>query len=150
MTAASPQASVRTSPAEVVRAFLEALAAGDMDAAIDLVDEDLVYENVSLPTIRGKERFAAGARRFAERGLGFEVRIHRIAAEGGSVLTERTDALLYRRYRSQFWVCGRFEVDGGKITHWRDYFDWADVTVGSLRGLLGLAVPAMRARFADS
>jgi limonene-1,2-epoxide hydrolase len=136
-------------PADVVRRFLYAMADGDAEAAIDLVAEDLVYENVSLPTIRGKHRFAAGARKFYQRGLGFDVRIHRIAEDGEAVLTERTDAITLGRFRSQFWVCGAFEVHDGRVTLWRDYFDWRDVSVGSLRGLVGAVVPAVRAGFSD-
>jgi limonene-1,2-epoxide hydrolase len=137
-------------PAEVVRRFLTALADGDAEAAIDLVAEDLVYENVSLPTIRGRRRFAAGARHYYQRGLGFDVRIHRLAEDGATVLTERTDAIMVgSRFRSQFWVCGAFEVHDGEITLWRDYFDWRDVSVASLRGLVGALVPAVRARFED-
>jgi len=143
----SPESSVTATPVDVVRTFLYAFADGDVETAIDLVAEDLVYENVSLPPIRGKQRFSAGARRFAERGLGFDVRIHRIAEDGATVLTERTDALSFGRYRSQFWVCGTFEVHDGLITLWRDYFDWGDVAVGSVRGLLAVVVPSLRAGF---
>jgi limonene-1,2-epoxide hydrolase len=135
------------SPADVVRRFLTALADADPDTAIALVADDLVYENVSLPTIRGKHRFAKGARQYYRRGLGFDVQIHRIAADGRSVLTERTDAILFGRFRSQFWVCGAFEVDRGEITLWRDYFDWRDVSVASLRGLIGTVAPGLRAGF---
>ena len=138
-----------TDSAEIVRAFLTAMAEADTERAIDLVAEDLVYENVSLPTIRGRQRFAKGLRQFTQRNIGFDVRIHRIAQSGSTVLTERTDALSYGRFRSQFWVCGVFEVVDGKITLWRDYFDWGGITVASLRGLLGVAVPSLSARFAD-
>jgi limonene-1,2-epoxide hydrolase len=138
------------SPSEIVTTFLHAMADGDMETAVDLVDENLVYENVGLPTIRGKRRFSKGAEQFSARGLGFDVRIHRIAENGTSVLTERTDAILVGgRYRSQFWVCGVFEVHDGRITLWRDYFDFKDVTAGSLRGLLGIAVPSLQATFAN-
>ena len=51
--------------------------------------------------------------------IGFEVKIHRIAAEGATVLTERTDALIFGPLRLQFWVCGVFEVHDGRITLWR-------------------------------
>jgi limonene-1,2-epoxide hydrolase len=136
-------------PQDTVRKFLEALAAADTATAVELVADDLVYENVSLPTIRGKQRFADGARNMFERNIGFDVRIHRIAQSGTTVLTERTDALFYRRFRTQFWVCGVFEVHDGKITLWRDYFDWAGISAASLRGLLAMAVPTIKARFAD-
>jgi limonene-1,2-epoxide hydrolase len=143
------QQGVVADPAHVVTAFLEALAVADTETAVDLVADDLIYENVSLPTIRGKLRFASGARTMVKRNVGFDVRIHRIAASGTTVLTERTDALFLGRFRSQFWVCGVFEVHDGKITLWRDYFDWGGITVASLRGLVGMAIPSLQARFAD-
>jgi limonene-1,2-epoxide hydrolase len=145
----SADTSAALAPADVVRRFLYAMADGDADLAIALVADDLVYENVSLPTIRGKHRFASGARQFYRRGLGFDVRIHRIAEDDGSVLTERTDAITLGRFRSQFWVCGAFEVHDGEITLWRDYFDWRDVSIASLRGLAGALLPAVRAGFID-
>jgi limonene-1,2-epoxide hydrolase len=51
------------------------------------------------------------------------------------VLTERTDAIVLGRFRMAFWVCGRFEVVDGQITHWRDYFDWAATTAATFAGL---------------
>ena len=74
--------------------------------------------------------------------VGFEVKFHRIAAEGNAVLTERTDALVFGPLRMQFWVCGVFEVHGGRITLWRDYFDIFDfLTRRPLRGLAGARGP---------
>ena len=54
--------------------------------------------------------------------MGFEVKIHRIAVNGATVLTERTDALVFGPVRVQLWACGVFEVRDGRITLWRDYF----------------------------
>lgn len=135
----------RSAPAAVVTAFLTALASGDADTAAALVADDLVYENVSLPTIRGKHRFTKGLHDFNRRGLGFDVRIHRITENGSTVMTERTDALSFRRFYQQFWVCGVFEVHDGVITLWRDYFDWRDIALSGLRGLAAIAVPSLRA-----
>src|SRR5690242_4889692 len=103
-----PSATPERSPAEVVTAFLHAMADGDSDAALDLVADDLVYENVSLPTIRGKQRFSKGLNDFNRRGITFAVRIHRITETGTTVMTERTDGLGFRRFYQQFWVCGVF------------------------------------------
>ena len=134
-------------PARVVRRFLEALAAADVDTAVDLVADDIVYQNVSLPTIHGKRRIERGAQACVERGLHFDVRIHRIAESGSTVLTERTDAISWGAFRSQFWVCGTFEVSDGKVTLWRDYFDWGAITAATLRGAIATVVPSLRARF---
>jgi limonene-1,2-epoxide hydrolase len=46
--------------------------------------------------------------------------------------------------RLQFWVCGVFEVHNGRITLWRDYFDTMDMLKGTVRGLIGAVVPALR------
>ncbi len=72
------------------------------------------------------------------------MKIHRIAADGNTVLTERTDALVFGPLRLQFWVCGVFEVHGGRITLWRDYFDMLDITKATLRGLAATVFPSLR------
>lgn len=144
------RASSARSAADVVSAFLKALADGDVDTALGLVADDLVYENVSLPTIRGKQRFTKGLHDFTRRGLTFAVRIHRITENGTTVMTERTDGLGYRRFYQQFWVCGVFEVHDGEITLWRDYFDWRDIIGSGLRGLAATLVPSLRASMSES
>ena len=41
----------------------------------------------------------------------------------GTVLTERRDIFTFANGEIDLPVMGTFEVDGGKITAWRDYFD---------------------------
>ena len=129
-----------------VEGFLNALQDSDLEAAEAALDDNLVYENVGLPTIRGRAR-AIKLFRQMEGRAGFEVKIHRIAADGAAVLTERTDALIFGRLRLQFWVCGVFEVHDGRITLWRDYFDFFDMVKATVRGLAGLVLPSLRATF---
>jgi limonene-1,2-epoxide hydrolase len=127
-----------------VDVFLHALQDADLETAGAALAEDLVYQNVGLPTIHGRKR---AMKLFSSLGGGFEVKIHRIAADGAAVLTERTDALIFGPLRLQFWVCGVFEVHDGQITLWRDYFDFFDMFKATLRGLAGLVVPSLRASF---
>jgi limonene-1,2-epoxide hydrolase len=129
--------------AHTVEVFLAALQDQDIDAAGVVLDEHLVYQNVGFPTIRGRAR-AMKLFRGMEGRAGFEVKTHRIAVNGSTVLTERTDALVFGRVRLQFWVCGVFEVTNGRITLWRDYFDMFDFTKALGRGLLGAVIPALR------
>ena len=75
---------------------------------------------------------------------GFEVKFHRIAAEGNAVLTERTDALVFGPLRLQFWVCGVFEVHDGRITLWRDYFDASTSSSRHRARARGAVVPSLR------
>jgi limonene-1,2-epoxide hydrolase len=137
-------------PTEIVERFLTGLAEGEIDTAVDLLASDVVYSNVSLPTVRGRERVRKLAHLTLGRsGAGFEVYNHAISAAGSSVLTERTDVLKLGRLRIQFWVCGRFDVEDGEIVLWRDRFDWMNYTVATVRGLVGIFVPPLRAKAPD-
>jgi limonene-1,2-epoxide hydrolase len=60
--------------------------------------------------------------------------MHHIASNGPVVLTERTDVLGVGPVSASFWVCGTFEVHDGRITVWRDRFDYADLTWAVVRG----------------
>ncbi len=129
--------------AHTVEVFLAALQDQDIDAAGAVLDEALVYQNVGFPTIRGRAR-AIKLFRAMDGRAAFEVKTHRIAVNGATVLTERTDALVFGPVRLQFWVCGVFEVHNGRITLWRDYFDMFDFGKAVVRGLAGAVIPALR------
>lgn len=127
----------------VVENFLYALQDEDYETADSLLADNVAWQNVGLPTIRGRQRIV-GLMRRGEGRMGFEVKIHRIAGEGNAVLTERTDALVIGPVRMQFWVCGVFEVHAGRITLWRDYFDFLDFTKAMLRGIAATVFPSLR------
>ena len=150
---------IATDHTATVQKFLFAMAEQDFDTVESLAAPDLVWQNVGLPTLRGRSRIMKLLRR-GEGKFGFLVKFHRIAGtderlreeqtgRGGTVLTERTDALIFGPLRLQFWVCGTFEInDAGQITLWRDYFDFFDTLVKApLRAIAGLAVPALRPTF---
>lgn len=141
---ADPDTQRPTDPQGVAEAFMAALAEPDLDLALSLLAEDVVYSNVGLPTIRGRERVARVLGGLAGPNSSFEVYLHAIACDGPVVLTERTDVIVVGPLRTQFWVWGRFDVHDGVITLWRDSFDFLDITKGLLRGLGGIALPALR------
>jgi limonene-1,2-epoxide hydrolase len=141
------QASPVRSELDNVRAvetFLYAMQDEDFDTVDRLMADNIEWQNVGFPTIRGRQRIV-GLMRRGEGRMGFEVKIHRIAAEGNAVLTERTDALVFGPLRIQFWVCGTFEVHAGRITLWRDYFDMVDFLKGTVRGIGATVFPSLRA-----
>ena len=133
-----------TEPAEVVEAFLAALAANDFRTAAELLDEHVTYVNVGLPAIHGRQRTIGLLKPLARPGARFEVYLHAVAANGATVLTDRTDVLVFGRMRLQFWVTGRFDVVDGRITLWRDSFDYVDLVRSVVRGVAGAVVPALR------
>lgn len=131
-----------TTPVELITGqFLDRLAVLDIDGALTSVDDAIVYANVGLPTVRGKRRFATAMRTLNTKWTSFDYVMLNASADGGVVLTERIDELTVGKLRIRFWVCGRFEVVEGRITVWRDYFDFVDVTKGVVRGIVALAFP---------
>ncbi|BBX97377.1 limonene-1,2-epoxide hydrolase family protein [Mycobacterium lacus] len=138
------QTGVATDNIRTVEGFLNALQDEDFETVDAALDDDLVYENVGFSRIRGGRRTVKLLRKMQGR-IGFEVKIHRVAADGAAVLTERTDALIVGPLRIQFWACGIFEVHNGRITLWRDYVDTYDMLKGLLRGLAGVVFPSLRA-----
>jgi limonene-1,2-epoxide hydrolase len=137
---------VSTTNSRAVEAFLFALRDQDFESADALLADDVVYQNVGLPTIRGRARVMKMMRAMEGR-MRFDVKIHRNVGEGTTVLNERTDAIVMGPLRLQFWVCGVFEVHDGRITLWRDYFDLFDMFKATLRGIIGIAVPSLRPSF---
>jgi limonene-1,2-epoxide hydrolase len=142
----TPNTSGVTTTAEAVsavKAFLDALGRLDTDAALALLSDEVVYQNVSLPQARGKVAVGRQLALLTRYCTGFEAINHRIAGDGHVVLTERTDIIEIGRFRAEFWVCGTFEVENGRIVLWRDYFDWANILAGAAKGagraVLGLA-----------
>ncbi|QXC59858.1 nuclear transport factor 2 family protein [Aquihabitans sp. G128] len=142
--AAPTGAAAPTEPQAVAEAFLAHLAASDLPAALDLLATDVDYVNVGLPTIRGRKAVGKALGGLSGPKFGFEVYLHAISADGGTVLTERTDVIIAGPLRAQFWVWGRFDVVDGQITLWRDSFDFVDVLRGVVRGVVGIALPGLR------
>ncbi len=128
----------------VVETFLGALADRDIDAAVALLDDHVTYQNVPFPAARGIRAVDKQLRTMARYGSGFEVVHHNIAANGPVVLTERTDILSVGPVHAAFWVCGTFEVHDGRITLWRDRFDFVDFALAWVRGALKALLAAGR------
>jgi limonene-1,2-epoxide hydrolase len=121
-------------PQAVVVAFLAALERLDLDAALLLASDDIVYQNVPLRPARGRAAAERTLRQMFRYCTGFEARMHHIAANGPIVLTERTDVLRVGSWEAEFWVCGTFEVRAGRVVLWRDYFDWTTFMAAGVRG----------------
>ncbi|MDI9931810.1 limonene-1,2-epoxide hydrolase family protein [Rhodococcus sp. IEGM 1354] len=125
---------------EIVEELFDALRSRDTDRAMTLLDDRVVWHNVGLPKVRGTSNVGRFLALLAKPAFGFDVVVHNIAADGDVVLTERTDVLIWRRLRVEFWVCGSFELRDGKVAVWRDYFDNVDFLKAVVRGALGAAL----------
>ncbi len=134
----------QSTPEQIVTQFLHALETQDHDQIAALLAPNLHYTNVSLPTLKGGQKVANLFELLLRRGTGFQVKVHSIATNGNTVMTERTDVINVGPLHIGFWVCGTFQVENGKIVLWRDYFDWWDISRGTLRGMAGMILPKLR------
>jgi limonene-1,2-epoxide hydrolase len=117
------------SPTETVTRFLARWAVpGDLDQAFrDAFTPSTVWENVGMATTTGVDEALALNRSF-EQQLGMatiKVDVLAAAADGNRVLTERVDHLLDGdgKVIMSARCMGVFEVEQGKITAWRDFFE---------------------------
>jgi limonene-1,2-epoxide hydrolase len=67
-------------------------------------------------------------RRVVQQRGSIEFRVINIAANGPVVMTERVDVFKLPNKSFELQVMGTFEVSGGKISAWRDYFDMNQFT----------------------
>ena len=114
------------SPQEIVEAFVAAFNRMEIDAACDMLSEDVDYHNIPMEPIHGRE--AARAFLTGMEGVtAIQWDMVNIAANGEMVLTERVDRFEFGNGGTlAIPLMGVFRVANGEITEWRDYFDLAD------------------------
>ena len=112
---------------QIVMSFIDAWNNMDWDAATALLTDDIVWDNVPMETIKGKETVDAAMRGMAPEAVDWVVLS--IAENGEKVLTERIDNFdMPGGKRVELPVMGTFIITNGKISLWRDYFDLASFT----------------------
>lgn len=113
-----------SSASEVVTAFIAAIESGDLDAALTMVTDDVVYDNVPLGPVTGPDEvrriLAGGVNAAAER---IEWVVSHQVAEGDVVMNERVDRFLIGGEWLEIPLAGLFVLRDGRIAVWRDYFD---------------------------
>ncbi|MDB5704222.1 MAG: Limonene,2-epoxide hydrolase [Sphingomonas bacterium] len=106
---------------ETVLAFVAAWNALDWTRIHALMADDIVYHNMPLKPVQGRETVRAHLDAWPVDAC--EWRLLNIATNGNVVLTERVDRFVRGEDRITVPVMGAFDVAGGRITGWRDYFD---------------------------
>jgi limonene-1,2-epoxide hydrolase len=112
-------------PIDIVRRFCAAWGKADLDTIIGFFTDDAVYHNIPVAPVVGPDQIKATIEGFSAGVESIEFRLDAIAADGGTVLTERLDIFTLANGRIELPVMGTFEVRDGKIAAWRDYFDMA-------------------------
>jgi limonene-1,2-epoxide hydrolase len=106
----------------MVREFLAAWERRDTASILESFADDAVYHSIPLSPIVGK----AAIREFVESFEGVppgKLEIHYQIATANLVMNERTDHITLNGTAVSLPICGVFEIEGGKIKAWREYFD---------------------------
>jgi steroid delta-isomerase-like uncharacterized protein len=121
----------------VVRAFFDALNVRDFARAAGAIAEDCAWESVPTETVhRGPAPIIAGLREFVSAFPDWRVRIDRMTAVGPIAVIEwETAGTFQAEFRGELPNGKRFrrrgcavaKVEGGKIVHYRDYYDRASL-----------------------
>jgi limonene-1,2-epoxide hydrolase len=113
-------------PIEIVDAFIAAIEAKDIDAAVALTADDVSYENMPIDPVVGHDELATTLHGYLDTAGEVDWRIVEQWAVDRTVINERVDRFQIGDGWLELPVAGIFKIDDdGKIALWRDYFDLA-------------------------
>jgi len=111
--------------AQTVDAMIAALERKDVDAAVELMTDDVEYDNVPMGAVHGRDAVRAALTPFLARCAGVEWQVLHQVEQGDVVMNERVDRFEMPGGWVGIQVAGLFVVRDGRIALWRDYFDLA-------------------------
>jgi len=107
----------------IIREFIEAWSSLDADRLAEYFTEDGTYHNMPTQPVSGKENVRQFIRGFLATWTETQWDLLNIVGEGDVVITERLDRTKTSLGDVDLPCAGVFEMEGGKIRVWRDYFD---------------------------
>jgi len=111
---------------KLIRDFVTAWSALDINRIMEFFTEDAVYINIPMePSNQGKPAIRAFIEGFISTCSSIEFMVHHQVSAGDLVMNERTDRLAIGGTVIELPVMGVFEIRDGRINAWRDYFDMA-------------------------
>ncbi len=110
---------------DLVTAFCKAWSNRNVDEILGYFTEDAVYHNMPMPPMQGKPAIKTLLQQIVSPTSWIEWETLNMAEAGNVVFTERVDRFEMGGKKVELPVAGVFEIEGGKIKAWRDYFDMA-------------------------
>ncbi len=107
----------------IVRDFITAWTRLDAKEIAAFFTEDGVYHNIPMAPIVGRDNVLALISGFIGSWTQTKWDILNILCSGNVVIAERVDHIRAGDKSCDLPVVGVFELEGGKIKRWRDYFD---------------------------
>ena len=113
---------------EIVRDFIAAWSRLDADEIVAFFAADGIYHNMMNKPVSGRDNLRAFIGGFIKRWSTTDWEILNIVSRDNIVIAERVDCTKIGDRSVELPCCGVFEMEGGKIKVWRDYFDLATFT----------------------
>jgi len=114
----------------IVSDFCKAFESKNLEAIMGFFTEDAVYHNIPMKPVTGKTAIRATIQSFMPKSdkdtITFKI-LH-TSCTGNVVFNERVDMFDQGGKHIELPVAGVFEIQGGKIAKWRDYFDLQSFT----------------------
>ena len=107
----------------LISQFIQACVRADPDEFASYFTEDAIWWNSPWPPVKGRDAIRETLRRGSQKMAALPWEIRHIVADGNIVLTERVDHFLVNNKKVSVPCMGVFELQGGKIAAWRDYWD---------------------------
>ncbi len=108
---------------KIVADFCKSFERKNIDEIMSYFSDDAVYHNMPMEPARGKDAMRTTINSFLPGSDRIEFKILHTASNNNIVFNERMDMFDMGEKRVEVPVAGMFEVRGGKISLWRDYFD---------------------------
>jgi limonene-1,2-epoxide hydrolase len=109
---------------QIVRDFIRAWSRLDADELAGFFSEDGVYHNMPGPPVKGRENVRRLIKGFFSTWTQTDWEIRTLVSAGNVVIAERVDRTRAGAKAVDLPCTGVFELEGGKIKEWRDYFDF--------------------------
>ena len=113
---------------EIVRDFIAAWSRLNVDEIVGFFAPDGTYHNVMNKPVSGHENLRKFIGGFIKDWTQTTWDVLNIVSQGDIVMAERLDRTRLGAKSVDLPCCGVFELTGGKISIWRDYFDLATYT----------------------
>jgi limonene-1,2-epoxide hydrolase len=115
-----------------VRDFIAAWSRLDVDELVGFFTSDGVYHNMPMGPVAGRENLRGFIAGFLKGWTSTNWEVLTLIGRGDIVVAERVDRTMVGDKPVDLPCCGVFQLEGGKIKVWRDYFD-----LGTYRTALG-------------
>ncbi|HEX5262954.1 MAG TPA: limonene-1,2-epoxide hydrolase family protein [Phenylobacterium sp.] len=115
-----------------VRDFIAAWSRLDVDELVGFFASDGVYHNMPMGPVAGRENLRGFIAGFLKGWTSTNWEVLTLIGRGDIVVAERVDRTMVGDKPVDLPCCGVFQLEGGKIKVWRDYFD-----LGTYRTALG-------------